>query len=661
MGVKYILQFKATDGVAWQCDVETPSYSSAPIAIHGVSEQGAVLDYAGDKADDPYNPFIKSTLTLNFYNEGQVDTDELMGADDKDFTAKLFRNGVLYWTGYLQPEAIQRSFLTPPTQVSVSFTCGLSMLATMPYVHQDLPGTTSVKNRCIMNYIRQILFVILDIKLSIRWTTQLQCAAFNDDIFTGQTRWSPFNEGFYTYQQGVTGTALGPSQNCEYILAGILQAMQCRIYQAKGKWIIRRVNDIITNTIPYKEISAGLGIMNVISGHEGLFKRIGRGGYRFISENAVLTNVQGLKSFKSIYTANIRTNIIPNGNFDILTSELTIVELISGSILLYWGSYDTMLVNSVPSLDGRSGFAAEIVSASLTDTFFTMISPGGELGKNGLPIDAYTLVKLINFGFTFSPGTGFAPVDGSGFIVWTSEPLQIKIILNQGINTYYLNEFGFWSATDAFIPIVIDSLKLGDIAQVNFDKFQGIKIPQPATQPVAGDTCDIQIIFKVKNGQTYTLDNLSVTIANGNDVYEVFKDGSKNTTTDSINLNISSSFGGYMLSNFMSTPLKSDTDCGFNDGLLYTGTLTAINSHAVMRFRYKASQILNTDTYVAGDNWTYDEIYTVDALLAKKFLPLNAKYYIEKGVTNIIAMEARNDIISLRESFYNSNDQQGSN
>lgn len=661
MGVKYILQYKAHDGVAWQYNMETTEYTGDPIAVRGVSETSTELDYDGDNADDPFNPLIKSTLILNIYNQAQIDINELQQAGDKDFSVKSFRNGQLYWAGFLKPEDIQWNFLTPPQVLTITFMCGLAMLDDIPYVHQNLMGTTGSLSRCPMNYIRQILYVNLGIKLPIRWTNSLECTAFLDDFMTGQTQWSPFNEGFYTYQQGVTGTDQGPSQSCGYILAGFLQATQSRIYQAKGKWIIRRVNEVIAGSgIPYKEIPATLGMMTVVHSTENVFQHIGRSGYRFVSENAVLTVVQGIKSFKSTYAANIRNNIIPNGNFDILNANLTVAEVLSGNILLYWGSYDTnILVNSVSSLDGQAGFAAELVNVT-GEGAFTMVSDAGTLGKNGLPMNMLTLVKIINFGFMFSAVSGF-PVDDAGEIDWSTQPLQFKMIINQGINQYFLNEFGTWSTTEAWIPIVIDSLEPGDIAQVNFDKFQGVKIPAPASQPIAGDTCDLQIIWRVKAGQTYVLDNVQITIDNANDVYEVFNDASKNTSTDEISLNISSSFGGYMVSNFMTSALKSGDQCAFNDGLLYSGTLTGVNSQAVMRFRYKSSQVLNTDIYTKNGNWSFDEIYTVDTLLGKKFLPLNAKYYPEKCITNIVAIEARNDEVTLRESFYSSNDQQGSN
>lgn len=664
MGVKYIMQLKSPDDVAWQCNIETPGYNAPPVAIRGVSEQGMQLDYDNDKGtDDPFDVFKKSTLTLNFYNQAQVDMEELQGAADKDFTAKIFRNGALFWVGYLQPENLQWPFLSPPIVVNLSFVCGLALLDDIPYTHTDLMGTTGSLSRCPMNYIRNILFqsANLGLTLPIRWTNQLVCTAFSDEVFTGSVQWSPANEGFYTYQQGATGDNQGPLKTCGYILRGFLQAMQCRIFQIGGKWIIRRINDTVSSTlIPYKEIAGNLGMMVVQSGNQNLNKQIGRSGYRFVNENPVLTTVQGIKSFKTTYAANIRTNIIPNGNYDIIKTALTVPEILSGGILIYWGSYGELVTDNGPSLDGRSGYSAEVTNVS-GDDYFTMVVDGGEEGKNGLPIDAFTLIAIINFSFTFSGGLGFAPVDGDGFIIWDTKPLQFKMILNYGSTQYFLNEFGTWSTVEAWIPIVIAGLKLDDIAQVAFDKFQGVKIPQPPAQPGGGDVCDLQIVFDVKSGQTYSLDNVQVTVDNGNDVYEVFNDTSKNTSTDETSLDISSSFGGYMLSNFMSSPFKSGLECAYNDGLIYSGTLTGINSHAVMRFRYKASQVLNTDMYVAGANWSFDEIYAVDALLGKKFLPLNAKYNIEKGIVSMVAMEARNDNITLRESFYSSNDQQLSN
>lgn len=667
MGLKYLLPYKSIDNVDYHVEIFTDNYDHDPIILRGVSEEATEQDYDTEGTDDPFAVFVKSTLVLNFYNEGNVDMNELQQAADKDFTAKWYRSGILIWQGFIKTEDIQAPLAPTPYKCSISFVCGLTLLDDIPYTHADLFGVDNAISRCPMNYIRQILYADenLGIMLPIRWTNQLQCKAFSDDMFAGSVTWSPFNEGFYSYQQGADGDKPGPFQSCGYILRGILAAAQCRIYQCNGRWVIRRVNDVVTGSgIRYNGIEANLGQMTINSGVENITARIGRTGYPFINENAVITVKQGLKSFKTTYTANIRQNIVPNGNLNIWVGT-------SPTEPLYWGTYNIfdLEVSQIPSLDGQDGFAAQLQNVGTPPLVevqsFTLLTPNGMLGKNGLPIDAYTLVKVINFSFMFSPVSGFN-VNGNGIIDFsdtpiTGTPFKIKIVLNQGNVTYYLNEFGTWTSTDTSINISIDNMKLGDIAQVNFDKFQGVKIPQPPSEPHAGDTCDLQILFQVINDEKYAVDNISITVDTANDVYEVFDDSSKNTSSDSAELNISSSFGGYMLSNFMTGWYNSDVECDYNDGLLYSGTLTGINSQAVMRFRYKSSQIFNGDINTRQKDWSFDQIYTIDTLLGKKFLPLNAKFYAEKSIANIIAIECRNDNIALRESFYSSNDNTNSN
>ena len=659
MGVKYRVEYKSIDDVQWRLDIFSTGYNASPIPVRGQSENACIITYQGEETDEPFDTFFKGTADLNLINEDNIDIDELQNAQEKDFKVIVYRKDIIRFTGYLKPEDIQRPYVTRnPSTLTISFMCGLSMLDAIPYTHLDLLGTGYESNRCPMNYVRNILFnvVNLGLPLPIRWTNQVQNTFYSDDFFTGGVRWSPFNEGFYTYQQGTEGKSNGPYKSCGYVLRSILKAVQCRIVQTGGKWVIRRVTDISSlGRVNYNQIAGDMDRMVLHSGQESLTKTIGRKGYRMLNENAVITVKPGIKSFKAIYTANVRDNILPNGNQDILYV---------GTSFLYWGSYDYLEVTTGPSLDGRDGYAATLYNYGTGgDMFYTLVSPGSNLKENGLPIDAYTLVPLINFGFTFSPLLGFpyAPDDPDKTVIWDTNPLQIMVVLNMDGKRYYLNEFGFWVQQETFISIVVDNLRIGEIAKVDFDKFQGIKIPQPAGQPVAGSTCDLQVIFRVKAGQRYAVDNIYFKVEPANDVYEVFNDGSRNTLTDDADLQISSSFGGYFLSNFMSAWYNSDKECRFNDGAVYSGTLTGLYAQAVMRYRYKSSQIYNGDINVRDTDWTFDEIYTIDGLLGKKFLPLNAKYNTEKAQVSIVAIECRNDKIKLRESFYSSNDNQGSN
>lgn len=666
MGVKYTLPFKSFDDTLWRVDVANISYTGPIISIKGNGE-AVTLEYDGD-TDDPFSALIKSKVTVNCNNEGQIDINELQLSNTKDFTISLYRENSLFWAGYLDNSGIQQPMKSLPYALQLVATDGLDLLEDIAYVHQDLQGTTAEISRCPMNYFRQILFVNLGIVLPIRWTNNVVCTAFDEDVFTGSVRWANDLQGFNSYQTTDNGDAV-TVKTCDYILTGILQAFQCRIYQSDGLWIIERIPDIVSGIVKYKQIAADLNMMVVQTANNNLNNIIGRNGFPFTAEDAVLTVKPGISSCTVTYTANVRDNIIPNGNQDYLNP--------SGNGPLYWNAYnDTitealLVITPVEGLDARGGHAwrlSKLFSPPENISYYTMIANSSPIGpnsdvlkKDGLPIDTLVMIKVINFGFTFSPEFGFTADPSTGIINFGNS-FQIQVVFNDGINTYYLNEFGFWQVAEVFISIQIDGMKLNEVAEVNFDAFQGVKMPTPASQPIAGYRSDIQILFKVNGGQQYVIDNITISIDGGNNVYQSLIPDSKNTLTDTRELNISSSFSGYMISNFQTSPFTSDTECFFRDGAVYEGTLTGLTANAIMRYRYKASRIFNGSINVRNRKWTFDQIYTIDSLGASKFLPLNASYNIETCVVSgLVAMECRNDLITLTEKYYSSNDNQLSN
>jgi hypothetical protein len=637
MAVKYRIVFRPMDNIRWTIDIATVAYTGNFTRING-NGQAAVIAYDTESADDPFSVFIKSTATINCINEGDIDINELQNAQDKDFTVSIYRAGTSFWTGYLNPDGIQQTFLSTPYDLQLTAICGLGLLDT-PYIHADLPGFTTTPSRCILNYIRQILFGNLGITIPIRWTNNLQNTAnLGKDVFSTML-WSVNNEGFVAFQDGQ------PNKTCEYILRGFLASQQCRIYQSKGMWIIRRIPDTVSGSVIYNQIPANLNPLIIQRNTENISKLIGRSGYRMITEDAILTSVQGLKSCKVTYEAYINENIVPNG-----------AQNAGGSGILYWGSYTAYpLISTIPSLDGRSGTAARLVNFGAPDAYYTLTKTGGTLTEDGLPIDTQTIIKRLSFGFTFEIETGFA-VDGDGIITWAGDPFKIQVVFNTDTTQYFLNEFGFWVTTPTFISITVDGLKPDDVAKVDFDRFRGIIMPTPDSPPVAGSTSDIQIIFVVKNGQIYALDNIYITIDDSKEIYESSVLLTKNTTKDERTVEISSAFSGYMLSNIMSIYNESDAECFYREGAVYEGCLTGLTANAIMRYRYKASRVFNGTIYTNKAIWNFDEIYNIDTLGLSKFMPLNASYDIENSKCTLVAMECRNDNVTLTEKFYSSND-----
>jgi len=659
MGVKYTIPFKSDDNASWRVDVSLDTWTTEPITVRGVGRQCATLSRDPDSIDDPYSVFIKSFLTVNLYNQGEIDVRELQRATDKQFVVTLYNDETIKFIGYLDAEGIQQQLKTNATVQLVSKD-GLGMLEDISYTHKDLPGTTATTSRCVMNYIRQILFATenLGLPLPIRWTNYLECTAFpGEDIMTGGVQWSPNGEGYYN-------SISGESKSCAHVLEGLLKSMQCRIVQDNGMWIISRINDISTGYVTYKRIAGDLGRMQILSGTENITRQIGRNGYRFVDETDVIINKSGAKTIKAEYKADVKENILPNGDFDNVIASSSIL----GTDFLYWGTIGNqpMRADIMPPLDGRKGNSAKLtpIGGSAEQPFFYY----GLL--NPLPIDSNTLVPRISFSFLFSPVIWYTTrfdSDGNpynnGIVNFEASPFHLQVIYRVAGQIYYLNDYGYWTTDDTEINIVIDGIKLGEVARVAFDKFQGIILPAPPNQPQPGDINDIQIIFRAiglgsgsVGDQIYIIDNVSITIEDNNDIYEITETTSKNTLKETVELNISSSFSGYMSSNLMTAYYNSPNEFYFKDGQFYTGSLTAITAAAVLRFRHSPSLIYTGSVYVGNKDYSYNEIYLIDSLGQSRFMPMQSSYNIETCKVTLTAIECRNDNVIFTEKFYGSND-----
>lgn len=649
MAKRYTLPYKDNANIAWRVDIFDSEYTGPASTLRGVSQQAAVLSWSPEDTDDPYSVFIKSQLTISVQDGQNMNVRAIQQATDKQYVAALFRGDLLKWIGYIDPDGVQQPYNGVSYSVTLVAKDGLGMLADMDYVHAPLLGVTGNTSTCPMNYIRQVLFADknLGLPLAVKWVNNLECTAYPEqDVFTGSVAWSPYGEGY------VDGD--GKPRSCEYVLKGILSAFGCRLFQSDGKWVIKRISDNVRGYYRYKQIPGNLDKLVIQTATESNLYQIGRSGDRFINEDGYITNRPGLRSCKVIYEADIRENILPNGNFDL--KEQAVVAGAYVDRPLYWGTLvnPNLGVELVPSLDGRTGNGVKLsYNATMgIEPVYGITSP--------LPIDAYQMVKRIDISFLFSAISWV--LDGNGFLNFTNMPLLFRVKYTLGSTIYYLNEFGFWTTTYREVPIKIDNISLNEVASVKFDAFQGVILPQPSATLPPGDKCELEVAFVMARptlgvSQIFVIDNIAVGVDNNNDVYESISGIEKNTMKDSRSLNISSSFSGYMVSNLMTKYSRSDEEFWFKDSDLYTGSLTGLLANSIMRFRYKPSAIFNGSSYIGKREWTFDSIYTIDGFGTTKFLPLAASYNTEACTVNgMINMECRNDNVIFTEKFYGSND-----
>jgi len=641
MGVKYRVAYR--DYFNQECRVDIYpkiEYTGDVIMLRGIEGQACTLER--DCSDDPNEPIINTKALINVYQtEGlPIDIQELQQAQDRDFIVESYINNSLEFKGFLIPDGIRRIFQAAPFELNMVATDGLMLLDNLRYTHNNLTG-----GRCILNYFRQILFSDnnLGLPLPIQWVNALKNANFplEDDVFTGSLRWASRGEGFTDYNGNV--------KTCLYILENMLRSMQCRIVQDKGLWKIKRINDIVTGSYVYREtpgVLTGLDVTTsgVVSAIKTIAGKNYPSDYSFINEDAEITVAPPLNRVTTTYDQDQRDNILPNGNMDIVSFSQPIYWNLTGGT-----SGSVASFQSVGSLSKAAGQAVEVTNP---------VGGGAcrfELADLFLPIDSDVLYTYINVGFKFSIING-ATIDPDGYIVWDSTPFTFKLVYFAGTTAYYLNENGFWVTTETNIQITVPKLKLNDVAQIDFNGKQDIILPLPQIIPIEkGTNPCLYLSFNIPEGRKVVFDDIYINTDNNSDVYEASYGGATtNTAKEDYSLRISSSHNGFYVSNFMTNFSQSGQEKFFIDGD-FTDTLTAINSHSVIRNRYKSSFIFNGSIY--GQSYEYGEIYNIQTLDNKNFLPLRTSWNTETNTINMRCIEVRNDSVNIYMKHYGKNDQ----
>ncbi|GEM_PF-2993375 len=439
MAVKYFIPFYDDGNELWRVDIDIPGFSGTSIELTGVGRSFCQLDY-GSSNEDPYEEIISSSLTIQLYNRNdQIDIRELQLLGDQDGRIVLYRNNILEWTGFILPDGIQRIISGGPYVVSITATDGLMLLDNKPFSGvTNWPLPTGMNVRCPLAFVRYVLFGSrnLNTTLPIRWTSEVNSVIYSDDGFAGQTGWGSLGEGW-------TDLNSRP-KSCMYILRGLLSAFQMRIFQSGGKWIIQRVNDVLSGEYSWKEISTEYGPLSIPVLTSGISNSLL--AHQFVNENQTMLIKPSLSKMEVKYDHAQAENNLPNGGFEK-----------TGSIggILNWHFFSNPFnraeakVYEDGTINNREGNSLDL-SYPLPSTPTNDYAEYSIIGS--LPVDSNLLFKRFLLGFIFMPVKGFpywTTGEKEGFIDFDSKVFQIKV---QYINSnseglpveYCLNEFGFW-------------------------------------------------------------------------------------------------------------------------------------------------------------------------------------------------------------------------
>lgn len=342
-----------------------------------------------------------------------------------------------------------------------------------------------------------------------------------------------------------------------------------------------------------------------------------------------------------------------NTGFDVNTYNYTVPSTYDGNTLLALQNFATdPLFFNEPEV--------EYISETQEYRFYWIGNVGRVAGKQDvlassrqvfsfnerLPIDSDVLYSSINFGFKFSIIEGFVISPETGVIDWASTPNSIRVTFDRNGSMLYLNEFGFWTATPTDIQITVAQLRPDDVAQIDFNRFQNIVLPLPDIIPLnRANPPSIKIEFNIPSGRKVRYDDIYINVQQANDNYSAEYLPSKNTAKESYDQEISSSHNGFYVSNLQTSYWNAGIDKFYSDAITSGITLTNMNSQSIIRSRYMPSIMFEGSIY--GEVYDYAEIYSIQTLNDKKFLPLKSEWNTETNTIKLNACEVRNDNISL--------------
>ena len=139
MGLRYRIPFKDFKNNSFVVEVHREDYTGEVTELTGAPSCFVV---SGTDDDFVYIPVRTSTATLNVLESDLL--LDLYSINNQYAPVKLYKNGVMIWTGYIKPEQFTQPYTPHPQSIGVECVSALSTLENVEYKEQTLEGTVTM-------------------------------------------------------------------------------------------------------------------------------------------------------------------------------------------------------------------------------------------------------------------------------------------------------------------------------------------------------------------------------------------------------------------------------------------------------------------------------------------------------------------------------------
>jgi hypothetical protein len=402
--IKYKGNFTSLLGNRFVIDILEDGFVGDPTIVKIVT---ASLNYPdGDR--DIYTPIRSSNLAFQVLCNIDLPASSFLTETQYQYKVNLYRDEVLAWCGWLDSKELKMPLKDVNHAVDLVAKDGLNILGASDLLKLDGDPFTSVHT--VIEYIAAALRptnLVLDI--------QTYCDLFPVGA-TGLTDKSTFDFALVHYSTfAVSGSKY---ETCYETLEKIMHSFKCTLFQAEGKWNIvnwekRFDNDgELNNGLPYDSdgvVTTGEGARGANSLEVGLNKL-----HKFINNDALITWSEAATKITTNFRYDPPVSPIFNSTWEYSTLVPPVLE---------------------PYADGWQ----DITSPPATDPQVQFVYDGDTLTRKSLQVNENTATRspefLVHEGDLFSINCE------------VGNRLIISVVLENGVNTYYLKPDGKWQST----------------------------------------------------------------------------------------------------------------------------------------------------------------------------------------------------------------------
>jgi hypothetical protein len=231
MAVKYTVEYLDVVNIKHLFNLYDDNYTDDPIEVNGA----ITMDYG--QVDENLESIRGQGLRVSLDADASLTYEELFQGQEKTFRVEYFRDSVLLFQGWLNPEGFYEDYVNDKWEVSFDCIDGLGYLKNLAFVNSNGTNITGIKTQLeILSLALQRTGINVDINVAIN--------IFYTGLADTESILANVNANTKRYIKDDEVTVM----NCEEVIRDVLEPYGAVLTSYNGQWVVYKPNELFNDT-----------------------------------------------------------------------------------------------------------------------------------------------------------------------------------------------------------------------------------------------------------------------------------------------------------------------------------------------------------------------------------------------------------------------------